>query len=364
MRIVEVSARTLSIPLREPIVTSRGRWERRRVGLLSLRTDSGLVGLGEYVAPEPDDLGEDASVRLEAALDGLDLGDPVLVERVLRSVDRWPFVGRMARTAAESAIVDLRARAGGDSVAASLGPGAKAAVAVNGLIGILAPEDAATAAAALVGQGYRCLKLKAGAEAATTVAGRVGAVREAVGQEVALRVDFNGSLDRATAAQQLAALEPFDLEYAEQPLAVQAGARSLAELRAATNVPLAADESVRDLGSARALLAAEAIDGLVLKPARVGGLRQADAILRAAMAAGVPVTLSTLFETGVGLAGALQLAALAPGSQAHGLATADLLESDLLAEPLRIRGGRMALPAGPGLGIELDAAAVERYAVA
>ena len=86
------------------------------------------------------------------------------------------------------------------------------------------------------------------------------------------------------------------------------------------------------------------------------------AIVELATAAAVPVTVSTLFETGVGLAGALHLAATAPGPQAHGLATAELLESDLLLAPLADRA-RVAwrCPTGPGLGIELDAAAVERY---
>ena len=68
----------------------------------------------------------------------------------------------------------------------------------------------------------------------------------------------------------------------------------------------------------------------------------------------MPVVVSTLFETGVGIAGALQLAAPLPTAQAHGLATAGLLESDLLTRRLDSAGGHMALPGGPGLGIELD----------
>jgi L-alanine-DL-glutamate epimerase-like enolase superfamily enzyme len=95
---------------------------------------------------------------------------------------------------------------------------------------------------------------------------------------------------------------------------------------------------------------------------------------------GIPVVLSTLFETGVGVAAALhvaaaleQLAAGAPSPLAdldHGLATAGLLEHDLLQVGLVVEHGRMWLPepgaAGVtgGLGIALDEAAVRRYAVA
>lgn len=115
------------------------------------------------------------------------------------------------------------------------------------------------------------------------------------------------------------------------------------------------------MGAARVLLDSGAVDALVVKPARVGGLRQAAAIIELATTASVPVTVSTLFETGVGLAGALHLAATAPGPQAHGLATADLLDSDLLVEPLPVSYGRMTVPESTGLGIELDLVALERY---
>jgi len=179
-----------------------------------------------------------------------------------------------------------------------------------------------------------------------------------------LRLDFNGSLRTELAPDVLAAVAGYDIEYAEQPIPPSAGAEALARLRWTGAVPIAADESVRDLGAARVLLDIRAVDALVVKPARVGGLRQAHAIVELAGAASVPVTVSTLFETGVGLAGALHLAATVPGPQAHGLATAELLESDLLRTSLVIEHGRMALPPGPGLGVELDPEALERYRVA
>jgi L-alanine-DL-glutamate epimerase-like enolase superfamily enzyme len=103
---------------------------------------------------------------------------------------------------------------------------------------------------------------------------------------------------------------------------------------------------------------------LVVKPARVGGIRAARRIAEVAAAGGVATVVSTLFESGVGIAAALHLAAAVPGEgRAHGLATADLLASDLLARPLPVRAGAMAVPRGPGLGVELDEVALDRYAV-
>lgn len=363
MRITDVQVDTLRIPFREPMTSGAQRWEYRRASILTLVSDDGRSGRAEFTAPEPADLGEDATPRLVRALAGIHLGDPVAVEGTLRDIDSWPFVGRAARAATKSALVELLSRLSDRSVASFLGSDPRADVAVNAVLG-MGPADAIAARAAqLVAAGFRCLKLKAGDEPVDELLARVRAVRETAGAEVALRVDFNGSLAVRTAEDVLRQLAAFDLEYVEQPIAATTGWEALAHLRWTGSVPIAADESVRDVGAARALLDACAVDALVVKPARVGGLRQAAAIVELATAAAVPVTVSTLFETGVGLAGALHLAAIAPGPQAHGLATADLLESDLLQQPLALAAGRMAVPAGPGLGIELDAAAIERYRV-
>ncbi len=364
MRIAEVSVDIVVVPFRVPVASGTRRWEHRRAGILTLRTDDGRTGRGEFAAPEPADLGEDASARLVTTLSGIHLGDPVAVEGALRDIDTWPFVGRAARAATESALVELLARLGGRSVASFLGPDPVPDVAVNAMLGVGSPAETAHEAARSLALGFGCLKLKAGDEPIDELVGRVGAARDVAGPQVALRVDFNGSLAVKRAENVLAKLAAFDLEYVEQPIAARAGWEALAHLRWNGAVPIAADESVRDVGSARALLDAGAVDALVVKPARVGGLRQAGAIVELATVAGVPVTVSTLFETGVGLAGALHLAAIAPGPQAHGLATADLLESDLLLASLTLAGGRMALPTGPGLGIELDTDAIERYRVA
>jgi L-alanine-DL-glutamate epimerase-like enolase superfamily enzyme len=142
-------------------------------------------------------------------------------------------------------------------------------------------------------------------------------------------------------------------------VATTAFAEALATLRAESPVAIAADEAVTSVEVARALLEARAADVLVVKPARVGGPDAAVAIASLAGATGIPVVISTFFETGAGIAVALAVAATLPAGLAHGLATADLLESDLLVQSIAIAQGRMILPAG----IELDETALDRYAV-
>jgi L-alanine-DL-glutamate epimerase-like enolase superfamily enzyme len=247
-------------------------------------------------------------------------------------------------------------------------------VPVNGTIGFAAPREGAEAALQAVEAGFTTLKLKAGAERETEdLVARVRAIRRAVGPDVRLRIDVNGAWDLPTAEERVEAIARFDVEYVEQPLPADdlAGA---AELRRLVPVAIAADEAVYAPSAARRLLAEDAADVLVVKPARVGGPVAVAEIAAAAAARGVPLVVSTLFETGIGIAAARAAAAALPEVAGrgggvrlpHGLATAGLLEHDLLHEPLAVEAGWMEAPGGEGsrgLGVALDDRALRRFAV-
>jgi O-succinylbenzoate synthase len=148
----------------------------------------------------------------------------------------------------------------------------------------------------------------------------------------------------------------------------------MAELRRRVRVPIAADEAAASVRDVRGLLETDAVDVLVVKPARVGGPGAVAEIAALAAARGVPVVISTLFETGIGIAAALAVAELLPDVATgrspepldHGLATAGLLEHDLLARSFIVEDGRMRAPGGigaGGLGVALDVRALERFRV-
>ena len=161
-------------------------------------------------------------------------------------------------------------------------------------------------------------------------------------------------------------MEPFRIEFVEQPLAAW-DVTGHAALRGRVRVPVALDESIDSEGSARAALAEGAADVIVVKPARVGGMAATVRIVEAAATSGTSAVLGTYFETGVGIAAVLRIAAAiragaaAEGplvmEPAHGLATAGVLVHDLLRVPLPIEKGRMAVPAA----VELDDTEVDRY---
>ena len=249
----------------------------------------------------------------------------------------------------------------------------RAGVGVNATVGAGEVDETVAAAVAAVRSGFRTIKVKAGArEGTSTLVARLRAVRDAVGEDVALRLDVNGTWDADDAEARLRALEPVRLQYVEQPLAV--GARgATAVLRTRVGIPIAADEAVTSPEAADALVTGGAADVLVVKPARVGGPAAVAAIAMTAAEHGVPVVVSTLFETGVGLAAAIACAAALPdvdgwpaAARDHGLATADVLEDDLIVEPLIVERGWIRAPFGQGsgaLGVTLDEVAVGRYLV-
>ncbi len=223
--------------------------------------------------------------------------------------------------------------------AATLGwpPAVRDAVPVNGVVPAVGADVAARLAAEwLESQGTGgpvTVKVKVGDEGDLD---RVAAVRAALGPGHRLRVDANGAWDPETARRRIGLMAAYDLELVEQPVATL---EELARLRRVVAVPLAADECVRSMLDARRLAALGAADVVVLKVQAFGGVRPA---LGVAAAAGLPVVVTSMFETSVGLAAGVALAAALPElDYACGLGSASLLATDVVAEPLVPSEGRL-----------------------
>ena len=214
-------------------------------------------------------------------------------------------------------------------------------VAVNAMIPRLAPD--VSAALALL-SGCATIKVKVGDERSID---RVAAVRSACGPQVKIRVDANGAWDVETAIRMLSHLAVYDIELAEDPVA---SLEELVALRGRAGMPVAAESCIRTTADAQRLHQLEAADAIVLKPQRIGGVREA---LRAAEASGVPAIASSALETSVGLAAVVALASSLPDAPfAHGVGTAALLESDVVDDPLTPIDGWLSLRR-PGVNLQL-----------
>ena len=365
MRVAGLACTPYCIPFRQPFVTAHGTETERRGVLLQLHTDTGLVGLGE-AAPIPGSAPRawsDVATLLEVvqvSLPGKRLED---MADVVGPMDHLhPAAVAAVRCGLDTAACDVLAQAAGTPVALWLERESSETVPVNATIALPDAASAADAAAKARASGFPCVKLKVGmATGAEAECERVAAVRKAIGNRLKLRLDANGAWGVKQAIHTIQALEPYDIEFVEQPVAC-GNVEALRRVRAAVRIPIAADEDVDSVAAAQRVLGAGAAQVLVIKPMVVGGLRPARQIIERAQAQGVACIVTTALDAGIGIAAALHLAATLPSTGlACGLATGVLLTTDLLTTPLTVRDGRVQRPNAAGLGVRLDEEAVKRH---
>jgi o-succinylbenzoate synthase len=188
---------------------------------------------------------------------------------------------------------------------------------------------------------------------------RLQAVRDALGPDGRIRIDVNGGWSVDEAVHAVERLRWVDLEYVEQPCAT---VEELAELRRRIDVPIAADESIRRAEDPLRVFAHDAADIAVLKVQPMGGVRSC---LRVAEKIDLPVVVSSALETSVGIAAGVALAAALPQlPYACGLATVQLLASDVVDDPLLPVDGALEVRRPepvPGHG-DADEVTVRRWA--
>jgi L-Ala-D/L-Glu epimerase len=343
------------VPFRRPFETVAEVFATRNSWILRLRDFEGREGFGEIALHPAASRSEEDSLAAAVREAVAQLGGGRLPATVLEGVAG--LEGRALLAGLDQALGVLeRARLAGPTGAA-----ARIWVSVNATLDASGAAEAVDAAHRSVAEGFTCLKLKVGPESTAALVDGVAAIRLAVPASVRLRLDANCSWTFSMALERLDALAAYDIEYVEQPLAA-GDLEGHAELRRECSVPIALDESVDSEESAAEALAAGAADVLVVKPARVGGPGVVREIAVRAAAAGVPVVVSTFFETGIGTDAAVRAAADLPvvgEARSHGLATAGLLEHDLLQVSASVRGGRIFLPST----LSVDQGALERYTV-
>jgi L-alanine-DL-glutamate epimerase-like enolase superfamily enzyme len=362
MRIAAVEPCIVEVPLRRPVRGVHGVTTVQRSVLVRVSAGDGLHGWGE-VDPTPgySRVSVDEVLETVTKLAPVVMGEQAFnVRRVLAVMDERHDGGLEAKAAVEMALCDLKARALGVPVHSLLGGRVNERITLNAWIGTVPPAQAAAEAREWAARGFASAKIKIEGADPEGLA-RVQAVREAVGEGFALRVDFNESLPAAGAVAFIRRLEPCRLVLVEQPVARER-LDVLAEIRRGIGVPLMADESVTGPASLVEIIRRQAADIVKLKVMKQGGLVRTLAMVETAAAAGLRVvighgfglTLSTLAEAAV----AAVSPAVLDGCEAVGPLK---MAGDVVAAPVVLDQGVLALPEGPGLGADVDVEALARY---
>lgn len=255
-----------------------------------------------------------------------------------------------AKAAVTGAVLDARLRAEGTPLAAHLG-GVGTHVTAGVAVGMADDLGSLRSrVAAYVAAGYRSVKLKIAPGHDVSV---VAAVRAEIGSDVMLQVDANGSytLAKTEHLEHLRQLDAFGLACIEQPLAPDA---ILDHVRLAEHqqTRLALDETITSASVARDVFTLGACRVISIKSGLVGGLDEAIRTLDACRAAGADARAGGMVETGIGRAALIALASV-PGFTVTGdLSASGRYFDEDLTEPFDLDDGSLAVPTGPGLGVE------------
>ncbi|MDO9403112.1 MAG: o-succinylbenzoate synthase [Polaromonas sp.] len=340
--------RTYRLPLQTPYRWSKGI-QHHRMGLILRLQDGAHVGWGEAALPPHVDYDPDAyAAECRALLSGLD----PLADDFLHQLDIRECPARL-RCGIATALLTLRAAQAGQSLTAFLLQGTQpvpARVPVNDLIGDADPAVCAERANAAAARGQDTVKVKCTPERELDLQ-RIAAIRQAQ-PDINIRLDPNESWPVEWAAEQLKAMEKFRIEYCEEPMPRGTPLAAYGALRRKTSVPIALDDSIRNLRDVELAALHQAADVFVLKAQRVGGPDRLLEIVRAATAAGIRCVVTSSLETSVGLYLGIHCTALTPQPMGPaGIGTARYFAENI-GEPPPIADGHMVLPDAPGLGFD------------
>jgi muconate cycloisomerase len=353
----------VGLPLRQAVLMAGVTVSRAFNVLVRIEAADGTVGWGE-AASAPTMTGDTLAGLTAAMRDHL---APLLVGK-----DAWmrPALCRKLRgalhgnsgahSAIETALMDLAGRASGLPLIEFIGGSARRAVAPMWLLGNPTPEQDIAEARQKRALGFAFFKLKVGTKPVDAEIAATCALREAVEPGTTLCADANGGLTFADARRYVEGVAEAGLLFLEQPFAHD-DLGALRRLAALSPVPIGADEGIHSLTDIAAHERC-GVGGVSLKLIKLGGLSAAAQASQLCARLGLGVNIAAkVAESSIGSAAALHLACAAPAVDWGVSLTHFYLAEDVARAPLMAGDGAIALSGRPGLGIEVDEAAVERF---
>ncbi|MBF0892607.1 galactonate dehydratase [Gluconobacter sp. LMG 1744] len=336
---------------------------------LKIETDEGIFGWGEPVVE-----GRAATVAamVEELSDYLIGKDPFLIEDHWNVMYRAGFyrggaIHMSAIAGIDQALWDLKGRAFNVPVWQLLGGKCRDRIRVYSWIGGDRPADTARAAKEVVDRGFTAVKMNGTEELqfidshrkVDEAIARVAAIREAVGPYVGIGVDFHGRVHKPMAKVLARELQPFDLMFIEEPV-LSENFEALPEIAAQTSIPIALGERLFSRWDFKRILEQGCVDIIQPDPSHSGGITETRKI--AAMAEAYDVAVALHCPLGpIALAANLQLDAISYNAfiqeQSLGIhynKSNDLLDYIVDPSVFSYVDGHVAIPDGPGLGIEIN----------
>jgi len=351
----------VDVPTIRPHVLAMATMHAQSMVIVRLTNADGVEGLGEGTTIGGLSYGEESPESIKSAIDTyivpvLETCDIAQVGATMAKIAKCVRGNHFAKCAVETALLDMQGKRLGVPVSELIGGGRvrdSLPVAWTLASGDTA-RDIAEGEAMLEARRHRIFKLKIGKRDVRDDVAHVGAICKALGDRASVRVDVNQNWSEAQAKLGMKMLLDVGCDLVEQPIAGDAIA-AMARLSKSQAVPLMADEALHGPRSALRIAAANAAGVFALKIAQSGGLFATAEVAAIGTAAGIGLYGGTMLEGSVGTAASAHVFATLPdlawGTELFG----PLLQTEeILTTPLAYGDFSLAVPAGPGLGIELD----------
>lgn len=360
MKIVGIDTYPLILSIKETYGGAAGFLEDCRSLIVRLELENGIEGWGEGTQGRPANTYETLETMeimtqkyFAPALIGMNLEDTGSVIGKLHGVRSGHPI---TKAAIETAVFDALGRLYRLPICRLLGGPYRSEIELVGGLGMdLGPEAIAERARQLKQEGFRSFKIKIGQPDYGKDIERVRAARQAVGDDTSIRVDGNAAYSFTDARNILNELSQFYISDAEQPLA-RGDLKSLAELRRAVGIPIAAQESVTSAQDALAVLEEQAADLLKIKLTHIGGFQKGLEVAAVVGAKALPVVIGQGSAcTPILSASEMQLHCALKNAQTGGEMTGfmRLGEQDVFT-PLIVKNGKTCPPMTSGHGVEVD----------
>lgn len=326
---------------------------------IRLRTEDGVTGVGEaspYSAVTSET--QQTDIAMARTLADLVRGrDPFTIAKIVDDMDMLSPNNPSIKAAFEMALWDICGKIAELPICCLLGK-YRDSFETDKTIFIETPPAMAEAARDVVRQGFRTVKVKVGETPEKDIA-RLAAIREAVGNDIALRIDANQGWSPAEAVRSLRGIENYHIQACEQPVP-HWDMEGLRYVRDHSSVPIMADESVHSPHDAIEAVRKDAVDLINIKLMKTGGILNAVRVAQISAAAGIQCMLGCMNETSLALTAAAHVIA----SQKN-LIYADLDSflfsvSNPIIDGMEIKRGIVYLPTTPGLGLDIDPAFLKK----
>jgi muconate cycloisomerase len=362
LTIRRVDAIPVALPLTKPVKMAAETVTHARNVIVRVEAQDGTVGWGE-AASAPTMTGDTIAGLVAAVREHLApllIGEDAWMRPALMKRLKVALYGNTgAHSAVEMALLDLAGRSAGLPVIDLIGGAMRREVAPMWLVGNATPEQDVAEAQARRNAGIRFFKLKVGVKPLATEIATAIAVRKALGPDLPVCADANCGFSHDAARRYLAATREAALLFLEQPFD-STDMKGLAALARTAPIAIGADEGIHSLHDIEAHAEAGA-GGVSLKLIKLGGFGAALAAGALCKRLGLAVNIAAkMSESSLASAATVHLACAVENIDWGVSLTHFYLAEDIVRQPLAMADGLVALPAGPGLGVEIDEVVVAR----